>query len=247
MRYFIGSSNVIFDLGMNNGDDTEYYIKKGYRVVAVEANPFLCQKVQQRFTKEVAQGSLIIIQAAIWKTYTRKTFFINIENDHWSSLEIGWAGRDDSKFTEIEVECVTLPHIFALYGVPRYIKIDVEGVDELVLKQLIDLKYVPLYVSVEDCRLGYDYMSILNEVGYDGFKLLDQSTVCNLTDVSIAHDFKSGSSGPFGDDILGPWLNHNSIVKQYSTIVRDTQGNRLAPRTHWWDIHARCLDKKYIL
>ncbi|MDR3630588.1 MAG: FkbM family methyltransferase [Desulfocapsaceae bacterium] len=247
MRYFVGNSNTVFDLGMNNGDDTEYYIKKGYRVVAVEANSILCGRAEQRFAREVAQGSLVIVNAAIWDAYTKKTFFVNLENDHWSSLEKGWAGRDDSRFTEMEVECVTLGHLFALYGVPRYLKIDVEGVDDLVLKQLMDLRYVPLYVSVEDCRFGYEYMSTLRAVGYDGFKLLDQSTVGSLTDGSVSHSFKSGSSGPFGEGVPGEWLSHDRIVQQYSTTVRDLQGTRLALRTHWWDIHARCHDPKAIV
>jgi hypothetical protein len=27
--------DYIYDFGMNNGDDTEYYLKKGFRVVGV--------------------------------------------------------------------------------------------------------------------------------------------------------------------------------------------------------------------
>ena len=32
---------LIFDIGMNNGNDTDFYLAKGFHVVAVEANPFL--------------------------------------------------------------------------------------------------------------------------------------------------------------------------------------------------------------
>jgi len=35
---------IIYDVGMNNGDDCEYYLTKGYRVVAVEANPALASE-----------------------------------------------------------------------------------------------------------------------------------------------------------------------------------------------------------
>ena len=32
-----GGDDLIYDVGMNNGDDTAYYLHKGFRVVAVEA------------------------------------------------------------------------------------------------------------------------------------------------------------------------------------------------------------------
>jgi hypothetical protein len=48
-----GSSNVarevIYDFGMNNGDDVEYYLLKAPRVVGVDANPGLCAEVRKRF------------------------------------------------------------------------------------------------------------------------------------------------------------------------------------------------------
>jgi putative ABC transport system substrate-binding protein len=32
---------LIYDVGMNNGDDTAYYLRRGFRVLAIEANPDL--------------------------------------------------------------------------------------------------------------------------------------------------------------------------------------------------------------
>ena len=247
MRYFVDSNNLVFDLGMNNGEDTEYYLKKGYRVVAVEANPELCDQTHHRFAEDIHRERLVIVHGAIWHSCGQKTFFVNLDNDHWSSLDIGWAGRDASRVKKVDVDCVTLAHLFALYGVPRYLKIDVEGVDDLVLKQLMDLAYVPRYVSVEDCRFGFDYMAMLNQIGYGGFKLLDQSTVPGLLDDSVAHIFKEGASGPLGEDISGEWVDYERILQIYSTTVRDLKGIRLAPMTQWYDIHAACLDKKRII
>jgi hypothetical protein len=42
------SKTVIYDFGANNGDDIPYYLKKAELVVAVEANPSLCQKIEER-------------------------------------------------------------------------------------------------------------------------------------------------------------------------------------------------------
>jgi FkbM family methyltransferase len=232
---------LIYDLGMNNGDDTDYYLRRGFRVLAVEANPALCEASRQRFQTEVENGKLTILHAAIWQQSGETSFFVNIDNDHWSSIDIGWAGRDDSRCQEIKVRCVTLPELFQTYGVPHYLKIDVEGVDLVVLQQLATDQPVPHYVSVEDCRFGFDYMRILSEAGYRHYKLLDQSTVPGLRDERLGHQFRPGSSGPLGEDIPGDWVDYDTMVELYATTVRDRQGHRIAPRTQWFDIHAKTI------
>ncbi len=31
--------DLVFDIGVNNGEDTAYYLRRGFRVVGVDANP----------------------------------------------------------------------------------------------------------------------------------------------------------------------------------------------------------------
>jgi FkbM family methyltransferase len=238
MIRFANDSRFIFDLGMNNGDDTEFYLSRGFDVVALEANPMLCDRARARFAAAIKEGRLNILNAAIGRTDSEATFFINLDNDHWSSLDIGWAGRDGSRCREVTVQCVTLRKLFDGFGVPHYLKIDVEGADQSVLEQLHGMSLLPLYVSVEDCRFGPQYMEILASCGYDGFKLLDQSTVGHMVEPTNGRAFPAGSSGPFGSDVPGRWLTYDDIVAHYSATVRDPQGRRLAPRTRWWDIHS---------
>ena len=236
MPRFARDSHLIFDLGMNNGDDTDFYLRRGFDVVALEANPSLCEKAQRRFASSIADRRLTVLNAAIWDRPGEATFHVNLDNDHWSSLDAGWAGRDDTRSRAITVRCVTLSELFAEFRVPHYLKIDVEGVDQAVLEQLDGADELPLYVSVEDCRFGPRYMEILAACGYDGFKLLDQSQVPSLSDGGRA--FPAGASGPFGNEVPGRWLPHPEMMALYSSTVRDAEGTRLAPRTHWWDIHC---------
>lgn len=236
MVSFARDSRLIVDLGMNNGDDTDFYLRRGFDVVALDANPTLCDKAKRRFQAALDRGRLTILNAAIWDKPGEATFYVNLDNDHWSSLDIGWAGRDASRCQEIKVRCITLAEVFGEFGVPHYLKIDVEGVDQAVLEQLQASDRLPLYVSVEDCRFGPRYMEILAACGYDGFKLLDQSQVPQLTD--DGRTFAAGASGPFGHEVPGEWLSHAQMMSVYSTTVRDAHGVRLAPRTHWWDIHC---------
>jgi FkbM family methyltransferase len=238
MATFARDSRLIFDLGMNNGDDTDFYLRRGFAVVAVEANPSLCEKAAARFESALASGRLTVVNAAIWDKPGEATFHVNLDNDHWSSLDIAWAGRDASRCREIKVRCVTLMDLFAEFGTPYFLKVDVEGVDQTVLEQLRDAERLPLYVSVEDCRFGPRYMEILAGCGYNGFKLLDQSQVTNLYD---GHAFPPGASGPFGEEVPGEWLPLSDMMARYSATVRDAHGTRLAPRTHWWDIHCTSI------
>jgi FkbM family methyltransferase len=238
MSRYATDSRLIFDLGMNNGDDTAFYLSRGFKVVALDANPALCTNATKRFRAAIDDGRLTILNAAVWDKTGHATFYVNLDNDHWSSLDAGWAGREDSRCKEITVPCVTLASLFAEFGAPHYLKIDVEGVDKSVLEQLRESELLPLYVSVEDCRFGFQYMELLAACGYDGFKLLDQSTVCQMTDPTTGRGFPAGSSGPFGNDVPGEWRSHSDIVKLYSRTVRDLAGKRLAARTQWWDIHC---------
>ena len=241
---FVKDSRLIFDLGMNDGEDTAFYLSRGFNVVALDANPALCERALKRFSVEIGDGRVKILNAAIWDKPGQAKFYVNLDNDHWSSLDLGWAGRDASRYQEIAVRCVTLGELFGEFGVPHYLKIDVEGVDQSVLEQLRGYRNLPLYVSVEDCRLGFQYMETLAACGYDGFKLLDQSTVCHMIDPVTAHVFSAGSSGPFGNEVPGEWRSHAELVKLYSTTVRDLEGMRLAPRTQWWDIHCTHIGSK---
>lgn len=229
----------VMDLGTNNGDDSAYYLAKGFTVVALEANGGLVAACRRRFAAEIAAGRLTLVEAAIWTQDGEVTFLVNEANDHWSSIEPGWAGREDTATRPERVPAVTLRTLFERYGVPHYLKIDVEGVDGIVLDQLAEAPVKPDYVSVEDCRFGFDYVETLSRAGYGRFKLLDQSRVPDLSDPSISHRFPAGSSGPFGEDVPGEWLEQRDFLELYATTVRDRKGNRLAPRTRWWDIHAR--------
>lgn len=229
---------LIYDLGMNNGDDTGFYLGRGFDVVAVEANPELCRLAEDRFREAIAAGRLTIIKAAIGDHDGEVTFHVNLDNHHWSSTDINWAGRDDSACEAITVECMRLASIYARHGIPHFMKIDVEGADMMVLEQLVASPALPDFVSIEDCRFGFDYARILSQAGYQSFQLVDQSGIGGTCDPVSGHVFPQGSSGLFGPDLPDSWEPYPDFVETYATTVRTREGVRLAPRTRWWDIHA---------
>jgi hypothetical protein len=80
------SSKLIYDVGMNNGDDTAYYLWCGFRVIAIEANPELAADVAQRFAHEIDAGRLTILNVGITAAEGEFTFWICKTNSKFSSF-----------------------------------------------------------------------------------------------------------------------------------------------------------------
>lgn len=214
--------DLVFDLGMNDGADAADYLGRGYDVIAVEPDPALCRRARARFAAEIAGGRLAVVEAAVWSERGVRPFYVSARDD-WSSLDPAWAGRDGTLFAEIEVRCVTLTDLFAEFGVPHYMKVDVEGADGAIVDQLCGVGALPRYVSVEDCRRGPEYVAALARAGYDRFHLVDQP---------------EPAPRRFGTDLAGRWLDQPAFMALYHTMVRAPDGRRLAPQTQWWDIHC---------
>jgi hypothetical protein len=56
---------LIYDVGMNNGDDTAYYLRRGFSVVAIEPNPALVASASERFRREIKVGRLTILNVGV--------------------------------------------------------------------------------------------------------------------------------------------------------------------------------------
>src|SRR5438105_13665727 len=111
---------IAYDVGMNNGSDTGYLLKKGYRVIAIEANPGLCKLVQTAYANEWLSGQLMILNICISDKLGQVPFYINKTNDVLSGTARP-AGDIDVK--EIMVEAKQLSAIVTQYGLPDLIKI----------------------------------------------------------------------------------------------------------------------------
>lgn len=101
-------SRTVFDVGMNNGDDSAYYLSKGCKVIAVEANPILVQRARVRFRAEIAAGQMVIEPLGIWDHPGKIPFWINEERDVFSSFDRTRASRGGMKCRSVDVDCVTL-------------------------------------------------------------------------------------------------------------------------------------------
>jgi FkbM family methyltransferase len=218
-------SDLIFDIGMHSGVDTRRYLSLGYDVVAVEANPVLADKCKIDFANEIAAGKLVIENVGIHKERRTLTFYRNLGCDEWSSF-VPHLGERGGNFDTFEVFCITIHDLIEKYGTPYYLKIDVEGVDEHIAIALGTRAVKPLYISVEDS--GINSMFAMLRAGVRQFKFVNQP--------KAQETFGRSSSGPFGDEIEGPWLTTHEAFAFYCANVRPPNK---APIDGWWDIHGK--------
>jgi len=127
------NDSLIYDIGVNSGEDSRFYLEKGFSVVGVEANPLIAAELRETFSKEILEGRYILEESGIWSHAKYLTFYRNLDNDHWSSFDPGYGCRNGTAYEEIEIKCITALELFEMYGMPRYLKIDVEGADRYIV------------------------------------------------------------------------------------------------------------------
>ena len=171
--------NLIYDVGMNNGDDTAYYLHRGYRVIAIDADPQACENARQRFKEELSQGRLTVLNTGITAEPGNWDFWICESHPEWSSFDRRIASRDGASHHRIRVACRTFDSILAEYGVPYYLKVDIEGHDLQCVDGLKAAQDRPKYVSIELDELD-ESLRKLADLGYTAFKCISQFTFVSL-------------------------------------------------------------------
>src|SRR3954451_8551335 len=77
--------DLIMDIGAHAGDDSRFYLDKGFAVVAVEANPVLVAQMKERFSEEIEKGFLVIEPFAIGSRDGSMNFFVHRTQTLFSS------------------------------------------------------------------------------------------------------------------------------------------------------------------
>jgi FkbM family methyltransferase len=238
------NKNLIFDIGMHIGQDTRFYLEKGFRVVAVEANPVLAEEASNLFREYIEDGQLVIVGKGISGSESSSIpFYVNKTYTEWSSFVYDIGSRRDGCDT-IFVDVITVQYLFEKFGCPYYMKIDIEGLDFEVLKSLRDIPVLPRYVSAEN---GHEHMiRELGKLGYKSFKFINQAPIggrrCVLPSKegkSIDYKFEHGASGEFGEDTPGDWLTMESVIdisnRYWDNPSRDENIDG------WYDLHSRLI------
>jgi FkbM family methyltransferase len=211
--------DLIIDLGAHNGDDTGYYLQKGFRVVAVEANPILAAQISGRFPRAVRDGRLTVLNVGIAGQAGTLTFWVNEDQSVWSSFDRGLGGRHGSPCHAVDVWCLPLDTVIREHGVPYYLKIDIEGYDRVCLDSL-QAGHCPRYLSCEVTHVD-GLIERLDDLGYRRFKLVNQST---YTDAIPVFDDQLGFRALRKLCVLAPavkWFLPDGLRSDFDTFTPD--------------------------
>jgi FkbM family methyltransferase len=252
---------LIFDIGCHNGQDSDFYLKKGFTVVAVEANPNLCAELRRRFAEQMAEGRFILIDRAIAERPGEVEFYVNDQKSTWGTIKPGFAKKAaaaGTTSTEIVVPSLTFSTLIEKFGVPYYMKVDIEGVDLLCIEGLLQFDQRPKFLSFErslSLRQQIDELRLLRNLGYARFQIVDQQSIPSQVPprparegAYVDHSFELDATGLFGAELPSPWLTFGGAIRRCAMIFarnkriglfRRIPGlRRLAGRGSWYDLHA---------
>jgi FkbM family methyltransferase len=227
-------SDLIFDVGLHRGEDTDFYLKKGFRVAAFEADPSLVAHCKARFRDAIAEGRLQIVEGAIAPETAgeRLAFYKNLQKSVWGTIDASWTERNEksgARSVKVEVVRVDVVEAFRTFGIPFYLKVDIEGADHLVLDGLHRLEDRPRYISIEAEAVDFTrfvaQLDALRDLGYRGFKPVQQARMPRTQIATttrcgdpLCYVFGDSASGPFGDDLPGAWLSYDQCLREYRRI-----------------------------
>lgn len=234
---------IIYDVGASNGQNIPYYLLKANKVVAVEADYRVCNLIREKFPDEIKSGRLAVENCAATHLETSETVIFHFHKKHSVLNQLPEPVENTNPmlapdmYQKAAVQSRPLHEIIKQHGRPYYIKLDVENYDAYLIKALFDRKIYPQLISAEAHRRE-TVDAIFEHSVYQAFKIVDGPTVSRVYDNSliqpagsatkVRYSFPAASAGPFGDDILGPWLNRQELLAELERVGFG-----------WKDVHAR--------
>lgn len=228
---------LIYDVGLHHGQDADFYLKKGFRVVAFEADPGNAAFCRQRFAREIADGRLEIVEGAITEDVSSNgggnaqvKFYRNADHSLWGSTSDDWAVRNEVLGTRndiIRVPAINFSRCLEKYGIPHYLKADIVGSETICLRALLKFENKPDFISIRSEKLVFRKLEyefeLLEQLGYDGFKAIKQEferikPPLPSQNGAKFHIFEEGASGPFGEETQGVWITRGDVLREYRRI-----------------------------
>jgi FkbM family methyltransferase len=258
--------DLIYDVGVNDGADSAYYLSRGFKVVGIEASPVMSEALRKRFQKEIAEQRYTLLNVGVASSDGSAEFWMSDVSD-WSSFDKRVASRNGTPHRSVLIETREFSTIIEQYGVPFYCKIDIEGNDRFCLSGLTT-QTAPPYISIEMSHrdAGTD-LDTLADLDYRSFKIVSQVTRSQpipwlvlvsgrlpqfprrVMNFAIKRTigalfvngwkFLPGSSGPFAEDTPGNWQSLDQVKRRWSALKEIDEREGTRGLGDWFDIHAK--------
>jgi len=205
-RNVIQSGELVFDIGANVGVLSAVFASLGARVVALEPNADCVRHIQLSY----ADNQIEIVQAAAGAKNGLAVLHVADERDVRSSVSDDWIknmGRQDKSYRgiwsrQIVVPMLTLDSLIEYFGMPRFVKIDVEGFEEKVLSGL----------STQPALISFEFTAALLE---PAMRCLDMGVVRVGSTFNYAYNREWGYPSQFE---AKAWLNKEDLEKALLNI-----------------------------
>ena len=166
---FVSEGALCFDIGAHAGNRIRCWRRLGARVVAVEPQQDFFRILHRLYGRD---PSVTLLQCAVGRSAGEATLFISERHPTVTTLSSEWIQRmkTDPAFNEVEwsksapTEVTTLQGLIESYGLPEFIKIDVEGYEAEVLGGL----------STAVSSLSFEYLPIVRHIALECVDRLSQ-------------------------------------------------------------------------
>jgi len=127
----LSPGDLVFDLGANRGNYTAGFVKKGCRVIAVEPQLAVHERLYYRFKK---MRQVTCVCAAVADKPGEAVLHLNGGSTYISGPFV--PDFQKGNFPTQKCKVVTIDALISRYGMPRAIKMDVEGHEAKALRGL---------------------------------------------------------------------------------------------------------------
>jgi FkbM family methyltransferase len=133
MSQFVRAGQLVFDIGASRGEYTEMYDWLDARVVAIEPHPDLVGIIRRRVPAAIIEQIAVGAQEGAGELWIGAGEGESTLSDAYREI---LQRTTNVKMRALTVRVVTLDSLIARYGVPDFVKIDVEGYETAVLSGL---------------------------------------------------------------------------------------------------------------
>lgn len=182
---------LVFDIGANIGYKTGIFLRMGARVVAIEPDPHSQDVLRRSFLRgRIVRRPVVIVGQAVSDCDGAETLWLDAPGSAKNTLSQKWVDllrNDGERFgrrlefgRQQEIQTISLETLMTRYGVPFFIKIDVEGHEARVLRGLRrPIPYVSFEVNLPEFRdEGQECVELLGALDSGG--RFNYATDCRL-------------------------------------------------------------------
>jgi FkbM family methyltransferase len=209
---FVRRGDLVFDVGANIGVYSEIFFELGARVIAIEPNP-KCVRLLQA----LKQRSSVIVEACAASDQPGTLVLQLSAYNQLSSANPNWREKLDQTLQdkahwqdELTVDATTLTQLAEQHGVPDFVKIDVEGLDDRVIRGM----------SFKPSVLTFEFNRLLPEVAIRG---MESSVFADGYEFNFVH---CGTM----ECVASLWLDRAEFVHQLNELAGDQSNGDIIAR-----------------